>query len=40
MKTNAPKTVTWIISIVLIALGLVGRVANTGIDFISGGNAF
>lgn len=40
MKTNAPKTVTWIISIVLIALGLIGKVGNTGIDFIQGSNAF
>lgn len=40
MKTNAPKTVTWIISIVLIVVGLIGRVANTGLGFISGGNAF
>ena len=40
MKMNAPKTVTWIISIVLIVVGLIGKVANTGLDFISGGNAF
>lgn len=40
MKTNAPKTVTWIISVVLIVIGLIGKLTNTGIDFIQGGNAF
>ena len=40
MKTNAPKTVTWVICVVLLAIGLIGRMANTGISFIGGANAF
>lgn len=34
MKTNAPKTITWIISLILIVLGLIGKVSNTGVDLI------
>ncbi|MBQ7612693.1 MAG: hypothetical protein IJU92_06450 [Spirochaetaceae bacterium] len=40
MKLNAPKTVTWIICIVLLAIGFIGRVANLGIPFIQGANSF
>ena len=30
MKLNAPKNVTWFISLVLVVLGIVGKVASLG----------
>lgn len=37
MKTNAPKAVTWWIGVILIVLGLLGRVIDfkDALDFIN-----